>query len=90
MVKKNVYEAYKKGWLDDEEWQRWLYRYEHRDKFLGKKFGHHPIFEAYKKRKAMELNAKNPNSPLYKAIHLLDDAGTPTLFEAGEKAGLGK
>jgi len=90
MVKKNVYEAYKKGWLDDEEWQRWLYRYEHRDKFLGKKFGHHPIFEAYKKRKAMELNAKDPNSPLYKAIHLLDDAGTPTLFEAGEKAGLGK
>jgi hypothetical protein len=85
MVKKNVEAAYRKGWLTKEQWDRWMYRYNHRDKYLGKKFGHNPVFEAYKKRLKMELNAKDPNSGLYKAIHLLDNAGTPTLFEAGEK-----
>ena len=82
MVKKNVETAYKKGWLTKEQWDRWLYRYNHLDKYLGTKFGPHPIFEAYKKRKKAELNAKDPKSGLYKAIHLLDGAGTPTGFEA--------
>jgi len=80
MVKANVENAYKKGFLSKAQWERWLERYNNRDYYLGTKFGGHPIFEAYKKRKSKELNLKDPNSALYKAINI--GAPSPTPFEA--------
>ena len=79
MVKANVENAYKKGWLTKAQWERWLNRLKNKDHYEGDKYGSHPIYKAYLKRKKKELNAKDPNSGLYKAINI--GAPSPTPFE---------
>lgn len=80
MVKANVKNAYEKGLLTKAQWERWLERLKNREHYEGDKYGTHPIYKAYLKRKNKELNAKDPNSPLYKVIHI--NAPSPTPFEA--------
>lgn len=70
VVKANVEQAYKKGFITKAEWERWLERYKNKDKYLGKKYGKHKVYEDYEKRKVKELNLKDKNSPLYQAIHI--------------------
>lgn len=82
-VKANVEQAYKKGFLTKAKFDRWMERYNNKDKYLGKKYGKHPIFEAYKKRYDKELNLKDPNTPLSKAVNI--GLPSPTPFEDANK-----
>lgn len=76
-VKANVEQAYKKGFLSKKAWNLWMERYNNLDKYLGKEFPPHPIFEAYKERKNKELNLKDPKTPLSKAIKIGLPSPTP-------------
>jgi hypothetical protein len=82
-VKSNVEQAYKQGFLTKAKYDRWMDRYNNRDKYLGKKYGKHPIFQAYKKRYDKELDLKDPNTPLSKAIKI--GLPSPTPFEDANK-----
>lgn len=77
MVKRNVENAYRKGFLTQEQWERWLERYQHRDHYEGYKYGAHPLYKSYLKRKILELNLKDPESPLFKAVNINPPAPTP-------------
>jgi hypothetical protein len=80
-AKANVEQAYKKGFITKHSWELWLNRYNNMDVYMGTKYGDHPIFKAYKKRQAAELNLKDPNTPLSKAIKI----GLPSPTPASEK-----
>ncbi len=67
-VKANVEEAYNQKLISKEAWDRWMERYNNKDHFDGTKYGEHPIYAPYKKRKAKELNLKDANSPLSQVI----------------------
>lgn len=76
-IQANVQQAYKKGFLTKARYDRWMERYDNRDFYLGKKFPKHPVFEEYKKLKDKELNLKDPNTPLSKAIKIGLPSPTP-------------
>ena len=69
-VKANVEQAYKKGLLSKNSWDRWMHRYNNRDHFQGTKYGSHPAWEDHKQRKVKELNLKNPASPISRAVNV--------------------
>jgi hydroxylamine dehydrogenase len=45
-------------------------RYNNKDHYDGTKYGSHPLYAPYNERKAKELNLKDPNSPLSRAIKI--------------------
>jgi hypothetical protein len=67
-VQKNVEEAYKQGFLTKARYDRWMERYNNKDKYLGKKYGKHPVMTDYKERLKKELKVEG--APLKKAIGL--------------------
>lgn len=69
-VKANVEQAYKKGFLTKTDMDIWMERYNNMDKYLGKKYPNHPVFEAYKARQKAELDLTDPNTPLSQAVHI--------------------
>jgi hypothetical protein len=80
-VKANVEQAYKKGFLTEVAWNRWMERYNNKDHYDGSKYGSHPLHAPYEERKDKELNLKDPNSPLSQAIKI----GLPSPTPAEEK-----
>ncbi len=76
-AKANVEQAYKKGLITKGAWDLWMNRYNNFDEYMGKVYPPHPVFEAYKKRKDAELNLKDPNTPLSKAIKIGLPSPTP-------------
>lgn len=80
-VKANVEQAYKQGLLSKGTWNRWMERYNNKGHYDGTKYGDHPIYAPYKKLKDKELNLKDPNSPLSRAIKV----GLPSPAPAEEK-----
>ncbi|WP_298037583.1 multiheme c-type cytochrome [uncultured Desulfuromonas sp.] len=80
-VKANVEQAFTQGLLSKAAWERWMERYDNKDHYDGTKYGDHPIYAPYEKRKARELNLKDPNSPLSRAIKV----GLPSPSPAEEK-----
>jgi hypothetical protein len=54
-VKANVEYAYKEGFLTKAKFDRWMERYNNKDKYLGKEFPPHPLFKEYDERRKKEL-----------------------------------
>lgn len=69
-AKANVEQAYKKELITEDAWNLWMARYDNLDKYLGKEYPPHPIYDAYDKRRVKELNLNDPKTPLYKAVHI--------------------
>jgi hypothetical protein len=80
-AKANVKAAYKQGLITEETWERWLTRYENKDKYLGKDYAGHEIFQKYNERRKKEL--VDDDGPLSDAIGL--DLPSKTPFEEKEK-----
>jgi hypothetical protein len=76
-VKANVEQAYNKGFLTKAKFDRWMERYNNKDKYLGKKFPPHPLFKEYDERRKKELVGEG--SALDKVIKI--GLPSPTPFE---------
>ncbi|HCW92492.1 MAG TPA: cytochrome C, partial [Flexistipes sinusarabici] len=62
-------------------WERWLTRYENKEKYLGKDYAGHDIFQKYNERRKKELVADD--GPLSDVIGL--DLPSPTPFAEKER-----
>ena len=80
-AKANLKAAYEKGLITKETWERWLTRYENKEKYLGKDYTGHEIFQKYNERRKKELVADD--GPLSDAIGL--DLPSETPFAEKEK-----
>lgn len=80
-VKNNVEAAYKGGLLSKKAFDAWMKRYNNLDHYLGTKYGEHPIWKDHDNRRIKELNLKDPNSAIKKAI----DVKLPSDSPAKEK-----
>jgi hypothetical protein len=69
-VKANVEQAYKKGLITKDGLDLFMNRYNNLDKYLGREYKNHPVYDEYKKLQVKELDLNDPESPLYQAVHV--------------------